>query len=340
MKLFRGGESGVAPDRKATYMNKILPLLKRALIALAIPLVLYLLLFIAAPSSIGLNSLFELLRQSIAAAILSWGMVFGLKIGIWNYSVGSSVLIAAIYGGNIALRMGMGLIPTMLVIAAVGALVGLFTGCLFIVLKIPSVILTIGMMVIMESATAVAFGGGGVTMMNDILKLSLFPYDVIVGIILFIICYILLYKMSIGYNLRAVGNNIAAAKLNGINIDKTRIICFTITGFFCGCYAFMAIGKSGVITARVNMDSLSVTFDALIGGFIAIALEKQVNLALGVYIGSLSIQLIKTNIIAFKFPSVFQQAVVAIFLLVIIAFTTRSEVTEALAKAKRNRLKA
>ena len=321
-------------------MNKVLSLLKRVLIALAIPLVLYLLLFIAAPSSIGLNSLFELLRQSIAAAILSWGMVFGLKIGIWNYSVGASVMFAAIYGGNIALRLNLGVVPTIVLIATLGAMVGLVTGCLFIFLKIPSVILTIGIMVIMESATAVAFGGGGVTMMNDILELSLFPYDVIVGVALFIICYILLYKMSIGYNLRAVGSNIAAAKLNGINIDKTRIICFTITGFFCGCYAFMAIGKSGVISPRVNMDSLSVTFDALIGGFIAIALERQVNLALGVYIGSLSIQLIKTNIIAFKFPSVFQQAIVALFLLMIIACTTKSEFTDALTRAKKNRIKA
>lgn len=320
-------------------MNKVTALLKRAAIALAIPVILYLLLFIAAPSSIGINSFFELLRQSIAAAILSWGMVYGLKIGIWNYSVGASVMFAAIYGGNIALRLNLGLVSTIVLITLVGALVGLLTGWLFIFLKIPSVILTIGMMVIMESATAVAFGGGGVTMMNDILKLALFPYDVIVGIILYSICYILMYKMSIGYNLRAVGSNISAAKLNGINVDKTRIICFTITGFFCGCYAFMALGKSSVITPRVNMDSLSITFDALIGGFIAIALEKQVNLAFGVYIGSLSIQLIKTNIIAWKFPSVFQQAIVAIFLLLIIAFTTKSNVTEALTRMKKHRFR-
>ena len=321
-------------------MNKSAALLKRVVIASAIPVILFLMLFIAAPSSIGINSIFEMLRQSIAAAILSWGMVYGLKIGIWNYSVGSCVMFAAIYGGNIALRMNMGVVPTIMLMTLTGTVVGMATGCLFIFLKIPSVILTIGMMVIMESATAVAFGGGGVIMMNDILKLSLFPYDAIVGVILYIVAYLLMYKLSIGYNLRAVGNNIAAAKQNGINIDLTRIICFTITGFFCGCYAFMALGKSGVITPRVNMDSLSITFDALIGGFIAIALERQVNLILGVYIGSLSIQLIKTCIIAYKFPSVFQQAIVAIFLLVIIAINTSSPVTEALKRKIRQRKQA
>ena len=309
--------------------------LKRAGLTVAIPLVLYILLFIAAPSSIGWGSFTEMLRQSIAAAILSWGMVYGLKIGVWNFAVGANVMFAAIYGGNIALRLNMEPIGTMLLIAAVGTLVGLVTGVLFIVLRIPSVILTIGMMVIMESATAVAFGGGGITMMNDILKLSLFPYDVIVGVVLYIIAYTLMYKLSVGYNLRAVGNGITAAKLNGINIDVTRIICFTITGFFCGCYAFMALGKSGVITPRVNMDSLSITFDALIGGFVAIALEKQVNLILGVYIGSLSIQLIKTCIIAYNFPSVFQQAIIAIFLLIIIAATTKSEFTSTLKRLRR-----
>ena len=181
--------------------------LKRAGLTVAIPLVLYILLFIAAPSSIGWGSFTEMLRQSIAAAILSWGMVYGLKIGVWNFAVGANVMFAAIYGGNIALRLNMEPIGTMLLIAAVGTLVGLVTGVLFIVLRIPSVILTIGMMVIMESATAVAFGGGGITMMNDILKLSLFPYDVIVGVVLYIIAYTLMYKLSVGYNLRAKQRN-------------------------------------------------------------------------------------------------------------------------------------
>ena len=90
----------------------------------------------------------------------------------------------------------------------------------------------------------------------------------------------------------------------------------------------MALAKGGVITPRVNMDSLTLTFDALIGGFIAIALEKQVNLIMGVFIGSFSIQLIKSCIIAFNMPSVFQQAIIAIFLLIIMAMTTRSPVMD------------
>lgn len=309
-------------------MKKIIEIIKRCVIVLITPAVLYLVLYLAAPSAIGWSSLWELLRQSIAAAILSWGMVYGLKIGIWNFSVGANVMFSAVIGGNIALRLGLGLIPTILIITLTGTVVGLISGALFIFLRIPSVILTIGMMVILESGTAIAFGGGGITMLNDILKLSLFPYDMIVGIILFVIAYAMMYWISFGYNLRAVGSNIGVAKLNGIGIDKTRIICFTVTGFFCGCYAFMALAKGGVITPRVNMDSLTLTFDALIGGFIAIALEKQVNLIMGVFIGSFSIQLIKSCIIAFNMPSVFQQAIIAIFLLIIMAMTTRSPVMD------------
>lgn len=316
-------------------MNKTLEILKRGVIALVIPAFLYLLLYLAAPAAIGWGSLWELLRQSIAAAILSWGMVFGLKIGIWNFSVGANVMFAAIIGGNISLRLGLGLLPTILVITLTGTLVGLLSGSLFILLRIPSVILTIGMMVILESATAVAFGGGGVTMLNDILNLSLFPNDVIVGVVLYIIAFALMYWISLGYNIRAVGSNIGASKLNGIGIDKTRILCLTVTGFFCGCYAFMAIAKGGVITPRVNMDSLTLTFDALIGGFIAIALEKQVNLIMGVFIGSFSIQLIKSCIIAFNMPSVFQQAIIAIFLLIIMAMTTRSPIMDTLRERMR-----
>lgn len=316
-------------------MQRAIGKARDALLAIAIPAILFLILVLFGPSSFGLGTLWDLFRQAILAAILSWGMIFSVKLGIWNYAVGGTTMVSIVIAGNIALRIGAGVPVTILIIVLFGTLVGLLTGTLFILFRIPSVILTIGLMLIMESATSVAFGGGGLVMLNDIQKFSMMPYDLIVGVVLSVVAYICMYKLSLGYDLRAIGSNIAAAKLSGINIDRTRIAAFTVTGFFCGCYAFMSIARGGVVTPRINMESMSLVFDALMCAFIAIAVEKRVNLIAGVFIGSLTVQLIKVGIVSFGIQSVFQQAIIAIFLLVFMVMSSQSELKDVLKRRLR-----
>ena len=123
--------------------------------------------------------------------------------------------------------------------------------------------------------------------------------------------------------MRAVGNGISAAKMSGINIDKVRILCFVSGGLFAGLYAVMMIGSSGVVIPVKDMSSMSMVFEGVICVFIALALERQCNLIIGVFIGALTVQIIKGGILATGFPSMYQQCIVALFLLIFMSASTR-----------------
>lgn len=75
------------------------------------------------------------------------------------------------------------------------------------------------------NSTFVKFINGGIGGLNTM---------TIIAIVIAIVLYILLYRTKYGMNLHAVGQKRVAAKLAGINVNKTVIIAFAINGALCG----------------------------------------------------------------------------------------------------------
>jgi ribose/xylose/arabinose/galactoside ABC-type transport system permease subunit len=306
-------------------MRSVLNVLKKLLIAIAIPMILYMIVYLLAPDKIGLNIIFPLLQQAILPAILAWGVTFELKLGIWDFSVGAVVLFASILGGQLSMMLGLGVVGVIVMCSLCGIIIGLLTGTLFNLLKIPSIIVSTGMMLILESVCAVIFDGQGVNMPASVLVIGKFPLNIILGLIIFGLAYFLYNYVKFGYHIRAVGNGIGIAKLQGINIAKVRLLGFMVTGLFAGFYAFMSLGTTGVAKSVTNMQTMGVVFDAIICVFVALALEKTTNLIIGVYIGSIAMQLIKLGILAIGFPGLFQQVVIAFFLLLCMSISSKGD---------------
>ena len=303
-------------DRISNYIKKFL-------ISVSVPVVLFLILLIFYHKSVTLSSLVLWAQLAIAPAILAWGVCFSLKVGMWDFSVGGVVYLSAIMGGNLAIQSGNEVIGVIIFCPLVGAVLGLLTGLVFRYLKIPSIIVSVGMLLVYECITQYVYGGNGVQLSNKVFTIYSFPQNVIIGAAAFLIIYILYNFTQYGYHVRAVGNGISAAKMSGINIDKVRILCFVSGGLFAGLYAVMMIGSSGVVIPVKDMSSMSMVFEGVICVFIALALERQCNLIIGVFIGALTVQIIKGGILATGFPSMYQQCIVALFLLIFMSASTR-----------------
>ncbi|MHC1770594.1 MAG: ABC transporter permease [Flexilinea sp.] len=308
--------------------------------AIAIPVILFLISWAIFPQRINLNILSVLLLQAIPTAILAWGVCFEIKVNIWDFSVGSVVLIAGIIGGNLANHFNLGVVGVIAICMVTGLLGGLLTGLVFRYLRIPSIIVSIGIMLILESFSGLLFGGQGVMVSSNIFIVARFPLNLIIGLVAFSLAYYFYNFNSFGFHVRAVGNGISVAKLNGINVDKTRIMCFATTGLFAGMFAFMQLGGAGVMKAQSNMTTMGVVLDAIICSCIALSLEKVANLIVGVFIGSITIQIIKITILVSGFPSMFQQVIIALFLLFFMGLSSRMDyirmVMNKIQKSKKN----
>lgn len=303
--------------------RRILNGTKKILISASVPAILFIILLIFYNDNISVSSFLLWGQLAIAPAILAWGVCFSLKVGMWDFSVGGVVYLSAIIGGNLALFTGKEFLGVIVFCPLIGAVLGLITGLVFRYLRIPSIIVSVGMLLIYECITQFVYGGSGVQLSSKVFAIYSFPNNVIIGIVAFGVIYLLYNCTQLGYHVRAIGNGIGAAKMSGINIDKIRVLCFVFGGFFAGLYAVMMIGSSGVIIPVKDMSSMSMVFEGVICVFIALALERQCNLTIGVFIGAITVQIIKGGILATGFPSMFQQCVVALFLLIFMSASTR-----------------
>ena len=77
--------------------------------------------------------------------------------------------------------------------------------------------------------------------LSDILLKTDVNIGIIVAIIVAIMIWFLLYKTSIGYGIRAVGNNAKAAEFAGIGVKRNIMAAMTISGAICGLAAALTI---------------------------------------------------------------------------------------------------
>lgn len=77
--------------------------------------------------------------------------------------------------------------------------------------------------------------------LSDIMIKTDVNIGIIVAIIMAIVVWVLLYKSSKGYELRAVGLNKDAAEFAGINVNKNMIQAMLIAGALCGLAGALAI---------------------------------------------------------------------------------------------------
>lgn len=231
-------------EREVVDMKVIKNLISKYALMLAVPILLFVVLSIIFHGVIGTNNIPSLMQQAVAPAILGWGVLFNIKVGNWDFSVGSVVLLSAIIGGNIAVRLNWGFAGLLIFCLLVAVLAGVVVGLVYYFLKIPTIITSIGMLLIYESISSYAFEGQGIYLTGWNLLGN--TEIVIIAIVAAATAYLIFYRSSIGYNVRAVGNNMNIAAQNGLNVYRVKAVAIAIAGLFAGLYAFISLGTSGV----------------------------------------------------------------------------------------------
>lgn len=301
-----------------------------------LPALLFLVLHLFAPDTITLLNIPSLLKQAIAPAILGWGVLFNMKVGNWDFSVGSQVLLAAIIGGNLAMKLNMGIFGLILCCCLVGLACGALVGAIYYFLKIPTIIVSIGMLLIYESLGSIVFDGGGVKVPQEWIVFGTFPYNLILLLAVGIFAYQLINHTTFGYHIRAVGSNANVAQSNGINAYKVKTSALTMVGLFAGFYAMTNLGMNGVQRTVSSMGTMSTCFDAMMCVFVGMALSYGVNIVVAIYIGSLFMQIIKLGFMVFGLPNEFNSIVIAVIVLVFIAINNNPQVFEKLKQKAAN----
>jgi len=315
-------------DGKADPVYMAKGILRKILIVLILPCSVYALFYILQPNRFGsLQTLYIMFQQAFLPSISAWGLCFVMTLGLYDLSIGAIIIFSAIVGTNLALTIGSGL-----------GYIGLFIGCLstavvlefinatgYTVLKIPSMIVTIGLMILYE--TAANFMGNAVLPY----ELSIFgraPYNIFLGIMTLIIAYLLYNRTQIGMQIKAVGGSEIIAKNAGVNVQRVKMYGFLLCGVFLGIASFMSVSYGGVIIPSTRMSSILRLFPPLMGYFIGIALKKVCNIIIGVFVGEMVIIMVVTGMVTMGVPTTYQQVITGLFLLAVVGIAIRVKKAE------------
>ncbi len=265
-------------------------------------------------------------QTSIQYAVGGCGLYFIVVMGLFDFSIGANIVLSSLVGVLLSRQFGYwGLIIGCL---ACGTLIGVFNGFLYSKLRIPSMIVTVGLMLILESianyvVTLDTSGFPGKLTSNDILAFSHAPWNYIVSGIAFFLAFFLLRFTRIGTYCKAIGSNEFVAKNMGINVEKYKFLGFVILHFFVGIMALLTVSYGRGMLAVTGMSSMDRNFKPLMGTFFGVAFSKYGYPVTAIVIGEFIITLIFNGLVALNVPTTINDFVTGAVLLIIVTLTNR-----------------
>lgn len=280
------------------------------------------------------NSVYTIFLQSIIPTITAYAVAYGNICGVFDFTVGSRLIISGVVGGLMTANYGMlGMIVGTFVASFLTAAL---TGALNWVFRIPSLVLTVGLTMIFEIVGAQLAGRFGFVQIDTAYAvLGSSPYIIIVFLLSALVFYFIFNHTKFSYHMRAVGSNETVAKNAGINTGLVKFKSFLYGGIFVGVAAILTLSQSGSVGAQTDLGSVTVIFKPLISIFLALVLQRTCNLTIGIFVSQFSLNLIFIGLIAIGMPDTFQNVVLGVFLLLVMIFFQN---TDRLSKAVHGKL--
>jgi ribose transport system permease protein len=303
--------------RGSKYMEKITDF------SLAIVFIVEVIIFSQlSPYFFSANNLLNVTLQASITAIIAAGMTFVILTAGIDLSVGSLVAFSGVLTASM-LKID---IPIYLVfpIALLGGILfgfvsGWAAGIFVTKFNITPFIVTLALMTIWRGAAFVYTQGRPVWELPEAFsflgegRILGIPFPTIIMIIVFVVSHIVLTKTKFGRYVYAVGGNVEAARLAGINTNFILIAVYVISGVLSAISGILLASRvnSGQPNAGL-MYELDVIAAVVVGGT---SLFGGRGTIIGTFIGAMLIAVLRNGLNLLNVGSYVQQIVVGVVIL-------------------------
>lgn len=291
-------------------------------ILLSMMAVVYLVFKILTPSNFGsIANLSSYAQQSIIQAVAACGFFFIMVMGLFDFSLGANIILSAIVGSVMSAHLGY----AGLILGAVicGSLVGLVNGIVYVKLKIPSIIVTVGLMMLYECIGSFIANGKLMGLPRNLQAFGCAPWNYVLAIFAFLLAAVIAHYTKFGTYSYAIGSNEFVSSNMGIQTDKYKVIGFLLCGFFAGLMAILTLSFGSSIAPEMNMASSARNFTPIMGCFFGLAFKKYGCPILAMVGGEFMIYMMLNGLLALGVPSTVQDVAIGATLLFIVAITTK-----------------
>lgn len=212
------------------------------------------------PYYMNSNGLLNATSSFLEKAFLALPMVFVLVLGEIDISVGATVALSSVIMGvtynNLGVPMGVAVIVCLLT----GTLCGFINGFILTKYKeLAPMIVTLGTQILYRGIATMILkdqaSGSFPAWFSEIYwgSIGSIPYMLIIFVILAVIFGVVLHKTTFGRRVFAIGSNRVASRYSGIQVDKIRLIIYTVTGTMAAVTAIFLTSRMGSTRPNIAM---------------------------------------------------------------------------------------
>ena len=227
----------------------------------------------------------------------------GRQVGL-AACISGVLLQRADYTGRLFPNMPeMNMWVVLLIVLALGCVIGMINGIIISILNVPPFIATLGTQTIVYGCALIFTNaqpiGGFQKAYTSFINGKLFktegfqgiPLYLIVAVIFFVIFWFVYNKTTYGKYMYAIGGNENAAEVSGVNTRKSKILIYTVAGFMYAFAGYLLAAKAGGASSGLgNGYELEAIAGCTIGG---VSTTGGIGTVGGILIGVLVFEMLK-----------------------------------------------
>jgi ribose transport system permease protein len=254
------------------------------------------------------RNLLNIVRFASENGIIAIGMTLVILTGGIDLSVGAVLALCAVAAASFMMQSGFDTLLTVGLVLLLGGFVGFLNGAITTRFNIQSFITTLAMLGVARGVASLWSGGYAIPLafgdgpdlappsfkalfagQVEILGLAV-PVPVFYFIGVGIIASFILRRTGFGRHVYAVGGNETAARLSGVNVNRVKIIVFSVSGLLAGLAALL---HAALVNQGSHIDGNGYELNAIaavvIGGT---SLMGGVGTVVGSMIGALTLSIL------------------------------------------------
>ncbi|MCW1407732.1 ABC transporter permease [Rhizobium sp. 1AS11] len=314
-------ERRIIPDRLGTPFRRILASWEVLLFAVAI--LIFIFNSLASPYFLDAWNLSDATFNFTEKAMIAFAMALLVISGEIDLSVAAIIALASTAMGAAA-QVGIGTPGLVAIGIGTGLACGTFNGVLVSVLKLPSIVVTIGTMSLFRGISYIVLGDqaygkypADFAYFGQGYVVWVFSFEFVLFIVLAILFAILLHATNFGRQVYAIGNNDFAARFSGIPVERVKFILFLLTGVMSGVAAVCLTSRLGSTRPSIAQGwELEVVTMVVLGG---ISILGGSGTIIGVVIAAFVMGLVTFGLGLLNVPGIVMSIFIGLLLIITIA---------------------
>ncbi|MBX4995262.1 rhamnose transport system permease protein [Rhizobium binae] len=314
-------EKRIIPDRLGTPLRRIAASWEVLLFAVAV--LIFVFNSLASPYFLDAWNLSDATFNFTEKAMIAFAMALLVISGEIDLSVAAIIALASTAMGAAA-QIGIGTPGLVLIGIGTGLACGIFNGVLVSVLKLPSIVVTIGTMSLFRGISYIVLGDqaygkypADFAYFGQGYVVWVFSFEFVLFIALAVLFAILLHATNFGRQVYAIGNNDFAARFSGIPVERVKFILFLLTGIMSGIAAVCLTSRLGSTRPSIAQGwELEVVTMVVLGGISILGGSGTIG---GVVIAAFVMGLVTFGLGLLNVPGIVMSIFIGLLLIITIA---------------------